>query len=218
MTSTCNVTQKEVGGKSLLLKVCTQVSVATLVGTTMTTSAPHNAKAGDVIKFAAVGANSSIFVGTYYFIKAVLSTTTFTIASTPGGSAIAGTAIEAALDADLFVNVGGIRSKSFSFSADGIDITNQDSDEWKTMLDAAGIRSCSFSGDGVYSSDANALLLQDAFMNNALKCVMLIDVKNSRIYEGCFKITSLEISGDYDGEGSISVSGDSSGQVHYQAA
>ena len=52
----------------------------------------------------------------------------------------------------LFKSTGGLRSKSMDFSAEGIDITNEESDEWKVMLDKAGMRSMEISGSGVYNN------------------------------------------------------------------
>jgi TP901-1 family phage major tail protein len=119
----------------------------------------------------------------------------------------------AALSVDLFKSTGGLRSKSINFSAEGIDITNEESDEWKKMLDKAGIRSMEISGSGVYNNYDVFQSLVTKFLANELTCLMFVEVKTGRIYEGCFKLTSLEISGDYDAESSYSISAASSGAV-----
>lgn len=220
----CNTVQNEIGGKELLLKICEDVTVATVVGTTLTLSPVLPAttlpviKKGDVISFADVGANTTITASTqaapkFYKVLAVLSPTTITISELTGSTAIALDAVEASLESLLFVNFGGMRSKTFSFKTDGIDITNADSDEWKTMLDGAGIRSFDISGEGVYTNNQS---FQKAFKycrENLLTCLMFIEVKSNTIFEGCFKITSIEVSGAYDGEGTYSMSASSSGQL-----
>lgn len=210
---TCNTTQNEMGGKELLLKACVEVSVATTSSSDNLTITAHGAKVGDIVKFGAVGSNTVINTTTFYYVKTIVDANTIEISATRSGAAIVMDATAAALDADLFKSTGGLRSKSISFSAEGIDITNEDSDEWKVMLDLAGIRSLEISGSGVYNNYEVFQSLVSKFLANQLTCLMFVEVKTGRLYEGCFKLTSLEISGDYDAESSYSISAASSGPV-----
>lgn len=215
----CNVPQNEIGGKELLLKKCIDGVVATQTGvnaTTITASLAHGLKVGDVVKFKEVGANTAFNITDFYIVSAVPTTTTFKLKATMTGTDIAADAVEAALDVDFYRSVGGLRSKSFSFSSEGIDITNQESEEWKVMLDGAGIRSFSVSGSGVYTNEEVFQALFTAARTNALTCLMFIDVRKYTIFAGCFKITSLEVSGDYDAESNYSISAESSGQIDIQ--
>ena len=222
---TCNTVQNEVGGKELLLKICEDVTVATVDGSTTLTLSPvapetvlPALKKGDVIAFAEVGANTVIDASTkaapkYYKVLSVISASTITISELTNNVAIEMDADETSLELLVFLNFGGMRSKTFSFKTDGIDITNADSDEWKTMLDGAGIRSFDISGEGVYTNNQS---FQKAFKycrQNLLTCLMFIEVKSNTIFEGCFKITSIEVSGAYDGEGTYSMSASSSGEL-----
>jgi TP901-1 family phage major tail protein len=210
--ATCNTAQNEMGGKELLLKACVSATVATTVSSVLTSIA-HGLKVGDIVKFIEVGANTSINTTTFYYVKTILSDDTFNISATRTGAAIAATAVEASLDVQLFKSTGGLRSKSLSFSAEGIDITNEESNEWKVMLDKAGIRSLEISGSGVYNNYTVFQSLVDAFLTNQLTCLMFVEVKTGKLYEGCFKLTSLEISGDYDAESNYSISASSSGPI-----
>ncbi len=210
--STCNTTQNEAGGKHLLLKACKLATVATAVGTTFT-SAAHGLRVGDIVKPVEIGANTTFNTTTFYYVQSVPTANTFTMSATRGGAPIAGDAVEASLDFDLFVAVGGLRSKSISMSSEGIDITSEDSDEWKVMLDGAGIRSMEISGSGVYNSSTVLDSLKTKFLANTLTCLMFVEVKTGKLYEGCFKLTSLEISGDYDAESSFSIAASSSGAI-----
>lgn len=209
----CNTAQNEVGGKSLLLKACVLKTVATANTSNDVTLTAHGLVVGDIIKFLEVGANTVINTTTYYFVVAVPTANTFEISATRGGAAIVMDATEASLDIDAYLTVGGLRSKSLSFNSEAIDITNGDSDEWKVTLDGAGIRSMSISGSGVYTNESVFRAVELKAMTNALTCLMFIDVKNDRIYDGCYKITSIEQSGDYDAEGQYSLSAESSGEV-----
>lgn len=209
----CNTEQNELGGKELLLKACKEISVATVTASETLTSTAHGLVAGDVIKFRSVGANTSINTTDFYFVVAPIAANTFKISANRGGTPIELDATEAALLVDAFQSLGGLRSKSFSFSSEGIDITNADSDEWKKILDGAGIRSFSVSGSGVYTNEAVFQYVFGRARGNLLTCLMFIDVKAERIYEGCFKITSMEVSGDYDAESNYSISAESSGEI-----
>jgi len=210
----CNTTQNEVGGKELLLKACELGSLATTsASATITAAAAHGLKVGDLVKFQEVDTLTTFNTTSFYFVKTVPSPTTFTLSATPSGSSIVADATTSALAADLYKSLGGLRSKTFAFASEAIDITNQDSDEYKKILNSAGIRSFNVSGSGVYTNED---VFQDVFTKaraNELVCLMLIDVKALRVFEGCFKITSLEVGGDYDAESNYSISAESSGTL-----
>lgn len=210
----CNTVQKELGGKDLLLRTCKQLTVATAnASNDITASTNHGLVVGDIVKFRSVGNLTSFNTDDFYFVVAVPSATIVELASTPGGTAIVADGTNASLIVDAYVLVGGLRSKSLSMSSEAIDITNQESGEWKTMLDGSGVRAVALSASGVYTSEENFRLVRTAFLNNALICFMLQDTKNDELIESCFKVSSLEISGDYDAEGEYSISADSSGPV-----
>lgn len=210
----CNTAQNEVGGKDLLLKKCKEfTAIETTNASANVEIASHGAKVGDIVKFSAVGANTVINVDDFYIVREVVDANTITIKSSLTGAAIVMDATSAVLAALVFRNLGGLRSKEFSLSSEAVDITNADSDEWSTMLDGAGVRSASMSGSGVWT---NELVFQEFFADflaNRLTCLVLVDAKSGRLYEGCFKITELSVSGDYDAEGTYSVSAESSGPV-----
>lgn len=210
----CNTTQNEIGGKELLLKACVLIENVTTANTSSDiTKTAHGLKVGDLVKFLSVGTLTAVTVNTFYFVKEVTANT-FKISATRAGVAIVMDAVESTLDIDAYKSFGGIRSKSFSFSAEGVDITNQDSDEWSVMLNGAGMRSVSVSGSGVYTNETTFQAVLTKFLANELTCLMLIETKTDRVFEGCFKITSLEVGGDYNAESNFSVSAESSGPIN----
>lgn len=211
----CNTTQKEIGGKDLILKKCKEfLACSTVTATSPITVTAHGAKVGDIVKFTAVGTLAVVNTTDYYAIVAVPSSSTIHIAAAPGGTALVMDATQASLiDLLIFRTLGGLRSSSFSFSSEAIDITNVDSNEWKSMLDNAGVRSASVSGSGVYTSETVFTEFRTDFLSNALTCILLLDAKTKELYEGCFKISELEISGSYDAEGEYSMSAESAGPV-----
>lgn len=211
-------TQKELGGKDLLLRVSVVKTFSTTTSQSAITSTAHGLVVGDIVKFQSVGSATSINTTSFYFVKTVADANTFTVATLPTGSAIVIDATITSASLDAYLLVGGLRSKSFSFSSNSIDITNQESNEWKNTLDGSGLRSCSMSGSGVYTSQAAFIAVRTAFLTNALINFMFQDTKNNELVEGTFKVSSLEVSGDYDAEGQYSISADSSGAVVFFVA
>jgi TP901-1 family phage major tail protein len=210
----CNTTQKEIGGKDLILKKCKSFNAATVDTSEDVTITAHGAKVGDIIKFNDVGANTVITTTDFYAVVAVVDANKVKIAAAPGGTAIEMDATETTLENTLvYRTLGGLRSKEFSFSSEAVDVTNTDSNEWKSLLDNSGIRSASVSGSGVYTSEEVFREARQDFLYNALTCLLFLDAKTKEVIEGCFKLTELSISGDYDAEGQYSLSAESAGPV-----
>lgn len=208
----------EKSGKDLLLKIKVDQTIA-CSGATMTL-ASHGLVAGDLVKFdqtvgTAFGTSRFYFVadGTADGTNSDLDASTFKLALTPDGSAITGDATNGTVSVDFYKTLGGLRSSSFSFNADAIDVSNHGSNQWKNLKSGAGMRSVSLSGSGVYTNSANYRALESDAMNNNLVSLAFLDLDGGRIYSGSFKLTSLEASGEYDGEASFSVSAESSGTV-----
>lgn len=214
----CNTAQNERGGKDLLLKICKELEVDIAIGTaddpTAILATAHGLAVGDLVRFLAaeIGTITDVTVGTFYFVKAVAANS-FTIAATPTGTAITFTDPATNMDIEVFETIGGLRSKGFSFAAEGIDISNHGTNQWKEILDEAGMRSVSISGSGVYNNTTNFRTMRTNAFAQLLTCLAFIDVKAGEIYSGCFKITGIEASGEYDGESSFSMSAESSGEV-----
>lgn len=212
--ATCNTTQNEIGGKSLLLKKCKEFTTISTTATSATiTITAHGAKVGDIVKFTVVDGNTTINVDDFYSVVEIVSVNTLKVAATPLGTAIIMDDTSAIVEALVFRNLGGLRSKEIAISSEAVDITNVDSDEWKTMLGGAGVRSFNISGSGVYTNETVFQEFFADFIANNLTCLLLLDTKSGRIFEGCFKISELSIGGDYDAEGTYSVSAESSGAL-----
>lgn len=206
----------ERGGKHIVLKLGKAFSAATNTtsGTEdQITITAHGAAVGDILKFLAVGA-SGFSTSLYYFVTSIVDANKITVSATPGGSNVDAAGIEAALSVVLFRDLTGLREKSLSFSSESVDITNHDSDEWKEMLDGAGIRSVSISGTCVYANDDIQEEVEDAARSNALKYLAIIEA-TGRVYAGKFKLTSVEASGSYDGEASFNFGAESSGAIDF---
>jgi TP901-1 family phage major tail protein len=206
----------EIGGKNILVQVgygstraVTFTDAGDLVGLTA-----HGLLAGQAVQFSVITTTTGIVVDTTYYVINP-NANDFQVSATVGGSALTLTTNGTGTLKETFTLVGGLREKSFSFAADGIDITNHDSSEWKKLLDSAGIRSCSASGSGVWEDGTIIHQVRVAAMTNALRNFRFIMNSDGDYFGGSFKIVSFELGGAYDGEGTWSASFESSGEVTY---
>jgi predicted secreted protein len=210
----CNTNRKEIGGKDLILKKCKQFdNIGTTSGSSSVTVTAHGCKVGDIVKFLTIGTLAVVNLTDFYAVVEVVDANTIKIAAAPGGTALVMDATTTTVDILLYRTLGGVRSAEIAFSSEGVDVTNVDSDNWKTMLDDAGIRSASISASGVYTSETVFRELRTDSLNNALTCLAFCDAKTKEVIEGCFKITEVSVSAEYDAEGQYSISGESAGPV-----
>lgn len=113
-----------------------------------------------------------------------------------------------------YVLVGGLRTKAFTFNGEAIEKTNHGSDQWKELIDGAGIRSMSLSGGGVALNDSTIILIEDNAFSQTLTNFRITDTSaNGRVYTACCKIVSVERSSEYNAEQTYSISLESSGEV-----
>jgi TP901-1 family phage major tail protein len=204
------------GGKDFLLKLGYGFSGAVTFqdsGDTVTFN-NHGLANGDVVRFSVIGTTTGIVINTNYYVVGA-TTNTFQLAAVRGGTALVlttdgtGTAVEA------FETVAGLRSTSFTFNAEEIDITNQDSAQWKQVLSGAGIKSVTVSGSGIFKDDYSFAKARTIALAQTLKNWRVCVNTNGDYWQGCFKITSMEQAGDYNNESSYSLSLAGSGEFTY---
>lgn len=206
------------GGKDFLLKIGNGLSgaVTFTAATDLVNYTAHGLVAGDTVKFSGItGPTTPVNSTVYYVISSGLTADSFKIAATAGGTAInidvdgTGTAVE------TFTTLGGLRSKSFKYDAEGIDITNHDSSQWKEILSGAGIRGVAVSGDGVFKDEATFKKARTIALAQTLHNWQLIVNTAGDYWSGSFKITAMEQAGDYNAESTYSISLESSGAISY---
>lgn len=204
------------GGKDFLLKLGYGFSGAVTfqdAGDTVTFN-NHGLANGDIVRFSVIGTTTGIVINTNYYVIGV-ATNTFQLAATRGGVALVlttdgtGTAVEA------FETIAGLRSTSFTFNAEEIDITNQDSAQWKEVLSGAGIKSVTVSGSGIFKDDYSFAKSRSIALAQTLKNWRICVNTSGDYWQGCFKITSMEQAGDYNNESSYSISLAGSGAFTY---
>ena len=120
--------------------------------------------------------------------------------------------IEDAGNPGTFITMGGLRSKSISINNEAIDVTEHASNQFREILDACGIRSFSASGSGVFTDGVTLDQALADCIAGTLRLFQIVDV-GGLTFEGLFKITSMEQSGEYNAEQTWSLSLESSGEI-----
>lgn len=114
-----------------------------------------------------------------------------------------------------FATLGKLQSKTLSYSCEAVEVTDVDSDDWRT-LDGQGFgtRNFSFSGSGVlHNSEVTVEFMQDATLSRTL-INMRVTLGTGRSYQGLFKVTSFDISGGHNSAVSYGLAAESAGNIN----
>jgi TP901-1 family phage major tail protein len=115
---------------------------------------------------------------------------------------------------ETFATVGGFRSNGFSINNETVDVTHKESSGVRELLAGAGVQSFSASGSGVFVDDAAFASAHTAATAKTIDNWQIL-VPGHGTYEGPFQITSLEFSGEYNGEMTYSLSLESAGAISF---
>jgi TP901-1 family phage major tail protein len=119
-------------------------------------------------------------------------------------------------DPESFTTVAGLRATTLAFNAQTVDVTNSDSaDMWRELL-AAGVKSATVSGAGVFKDAASDAAVRAAFFAQTLADWQIV-IPGFGTVAGPFQITALQYDGPYDGEVKMSLSLASAGAVTFAA-
>ncbi|WP_339862208.1 phage major tail protein, TP901-1 family [Paremcibacter congregatus] len=113
-----------------------------------------------------------------------------------------------------FAVIGGMRSTSLRINNETVDVTNKTSGGWRELLSGAGIRHVSLSGGGIFTDSAAENLLKAKALTSSVDNYEVVFESGGK-FTGGFQVTSLEYTGDYNGERSYALSLESSGVVSY---
>ncbi len=120
------------------------------------------------------------------------------------------------LSPESFTTVAGLRATTLAFNAQTVDVTNADSaDMWRELL-AAGVKSATVSGSGVFKDAASDAAIRAAFFAQTLGNWQIL-VPAFGTITGPFQIVSLQYDGPYDGEVKLSLSLASAGAIAFAA-
>jgi TP901-1 family phage major tail protein len=116
-----------------------------------------------------------------------------------------------------FQTVAGLRATRITFNAETVDVTTLESPgRWRQLLSGAGARSASISGSGVFRDQATDERARAIFFAGDIPIIQVI-IPDFGTVQGPFQITSLEYSGQHDGEAVYELSLASAGAISFQA-
>lgn len=121
-------------------------------------------------------------------------------------------------DGESFVTVAGLRAKTLAFNAQTVDITHAESaGRWRELLEGAGIRRASVAGAGLFKDAASDALVRATFFDGAVRACQVV-IPDFGTVEGPFQVSSLEFSGNHDGEVAFEIALESAGELTFEAA
>ena len=116
-----------------------------------------------------------------------------------------------------FETVAGLRASRITFNAETVDVTNLGSaGRWRELLSGAGVRSAALSGSGVFRDEATDERARALFFAGEIPNFQVI-IPDFGIVSGPFQITSIEYSGQHDGEEVYEIALASAGALEFDA-
>lgn len=117
-----------------------------------------------------------------------------------------------------YITLGGLRTRQLSFSADAVDITDQDSPgRWRELLSGAGTRHASISGSGLFRNGASDQSLRLGFFAGNIVGLSFI-IPGYGTITGQFCLTALNYKSDYSGAAFFDMTAESAGVITFTAA
>jgi TP901-1 family phage major tail protein len=114
---------------------------------------------------------------------------------------------------EVFTTVGGMRSTTITLNDEIVDTTNKDStNQARTLLAQAGVKSGSVSGSGVFTDSASETTLYGKWHSSTNSNYQFL-VPNLITITGAFQLASLEYAGEYNGEVTYSFTFESAGDL-----
>jgi TP901-1 family phage major tail protein len=114
-----------------------------------------------------------------------------------------------------FTTVAGLRTRSLTFNAASIDVTDSESaGQWRELLSGGGIKRAAVSGSGIFKDQASDEAVRALFFGATISAWQLV-IPGFGTIAGPFQITSLQFSADYTGEVTFDLSLDSAGQLTF---
>ncbi len=114
--------------------------------------------------------------------------------------------------AGAYVDIGYMRSKSYTVNNESVDVSNETDGVWRQLLEGAGNQSVSVSGSGVWTDSTQEAFMRLAAFNNTFELIQIIDDHGDKI-TGSFQITSFGNSAEHNAETSSDITLESAGDV-----
>ncbi|TPW29443.1 phage major tail protein, TP901-1 family [Martelella alba] len=116
-----------------------------------------------------------------------------------------------------YETVAGLRSKTLTFNAETVDITDSESSgRWRELLGGAGVQRASMTASGLFKDQVSDETVRAAFFAASLIESQIV-IPGFGTISGPFQITSLDYSGAYDGEMKFEIALESAGAISFGA-
>lgn len=116
-----------------------------------------------------------------------------------------------------FETIAGLRASRITFNAESVDVTNLGSEgRWRELLSGAGVRSAAISGSGIFRDASTDERARSIFFAGDIPRFQVV-VPDFGVVEGAFQITSIEYSGQHNGEAVYELAMASAGALSFEA-
>lgn len=120
-------------------------------------------------------------------------------------------------DAGVWKTVGCMRTQSISINNEEVDISSTCSlEEWRTLLEGAGIRTANMTGNGMFSSGEGQTYMVNAALTGSIE-EMRMFVPGLGTFQGDYLPATVEVTGEYNGAVQFNGSFSSAGQIVFTA-
>jgi TP901-1 family phage major tail protein len=116
-----------------------------------------------------------------------------------------------------FTTVAGLRTRRLAFNAETVDITHAESaNRWRELLDGAGVKRASVSGNGLFKDESSDALMRQTFFDGTIVNYQIV-IPGFGTVAGLFQISSLEFAGEHNGEVTYDLALESAGELTFTA-
>ncbi len=121
-------------------------------------------------------------------------------------------------DGTGFTTVAGLRTRRLSFNAETVDVTDAESaNRWRELLDGAGVKRASVSGQGLFKDASTDALMRQTFFDGTVVNYQIV-IPAFGTMQGSFQITTLEFAGEHNGEVTYTMTLELAGELTFAAA
>lgn len=116
-----------------------------------------------------------------------------------------------------FETVAGLRATRITFNAETVDVTTAESvGQWRELLAGAGVRTAAISGSGIFKDATSDATLRRVFFDGTIPEFEAV-IPDFGVVAGPFQLSSLEYSGEHDGEAVFEIALVSAGALSFSA-
>ncbi len=119
--------------------------------------------------------------------------------------------------AGSFITVAGLRTRTLSFNAATIDITDAQSvGSWRELLAGGGVKRAALAGSGIFKDAASDAEVRTLFFAGTIRNWQMV-IPSFGTIEGPFQIVALDFGADHAGEVTFELALESAGEITFVA-